>query len=403
MRVLLINTYFNGGGAEKVLRQLYYGLPNLGVETKCLVGRYQNNLPEEVEVIYKTFWGRALTTLVGSVFRNTLFWTPISRRKIVKYIKDNNIDLVHFHNIHSNYLGLFEISKISKVCPNIIITMHDMWTFTGGCAHASNCKGFLDGCMACKGNMTMLPFKFARICYNSKRALLDNGILWVSPSKWLKSLAEKSFLADERLETLWNGINTEVYRPYDPEELRRKYGISKDKHILLFAANGINNVFKGYHYVSKALDMVNNPDDYVAIVVGNREKTELNLNISTIDLGYVDSEEKMAELYSLADLFLLPSVADTLPFTPMEAMACGTPVLAFSVGGIPEIVNAENGWICDKIDAKSFAEYIDYIFDINNIEEYNNKALKCREHIVSNFNEEVMISNYAREYYSMME
>lgn len=404
MNILYINTYYNGGGAEKVMRQLYRGVRSENVHTWCMVGRYQENVPTDVEMIYTSFIGRAMTTACGSLLQNTLLATPHAVQDIIRCIDENQIDIVHFHNIHSNYLGLWDIRRIQEHCPNIVFTLHDMWAITGGCAHAFDCyKWESDACTGCCGNDAMKSFAFAHRLYKEKcSALTNKGIQFVVPSKWLEQCCRQGMLRQEHVTQIYNGISLQQFREHNQEEMRRKYGLPLDKHVLLFAANGLHNVYKGFRYLAEALQQLPDKQDYTLAVVGNKEGETLDLPFETHSYGYVADEQTMSELYSAADLFLLPSVAESLSITSMESMASGTPVLAFATGGIPEVVSENVGWVVPNRDVSALAHAIESILNENNQAEYDRKRQACRTRVEQVFDEQIMLQQYMALYRTML-
>lgn len=400
MNILYINTYYNGGGAEKVTRQLYGSIKGSAINTFCMVGRYQNNVPEDVHIIYRNLVERVITTLFGGILNNTILWTKKARNEIIRYIKQNNIDVVHFHNIHGNYMGIWDIKKISKYCPNIVITLHDMWLITGGCAHSFECEKWKkEKCHNCQGNISIKPFGLAHFLQEQKKkALTGYNISFVTPSIWLQNCCKKSFLKNEMISTIYNGINLDDYMVKDKSKMREKYNLPTNKQILLFVANGMGNVFKGFSYLEKALLLLNNKENYSLIIIGNKKNVDMNVGVEVHSLGYISSQDDLNGIYSAADLFVLPSVADTLPFTAMEAMASGTPVVAFNIGGIPEIVSKDTGWIVETKSPEALAGTIERIFEVDNRNIYEEKCNKCRKRIDEFFNEKDMIKNYLMLY-----
>lgn len=400
MKILYVNTYFNGGGAEKVMRQLYYGIKSDEFETYCIVGRLQKNIPEDVEIVYKDFLGRCVTTFLGGCLNNTLLMTKRARKAIIECIKKNKIDIVHFHNLHSNYVGISDLEEIRKYCKNIVITLHDMWLLTGGCAHSFECSKWMkeSNCNGCKGNVSMSKGKAyaSRLHQSKERYFLNKGFHFVTPSKWLYRCCRQSYLYEEDIKIINNGISLKCFNEYNKSVVRKKYKLPENKKILLFVANGINNVYKGFSYLSEALMRLPDKDNYVLLVVGNKQGNVLRLPYKIFDIGYVSDEIVLSELYSAADLFILPSVADTSSFTAMEAMASGTPVLAFDTGGIPEVVSEKVGWLVPKGDSRALAAKIrDILADGSELRE---KTQKCRSYIESSYTEDKMIDSYKALY-----
>lgn len=404
MNILYINTYYKGGGAEKVVRQLYRGISSDDIHTYCIVGRYQMDVPEDVEVIYSSFLERAETTARGGLLRNTLFHTPKARDVIIRCIQEKHIDIVHFHNMHSNYLGLQDIEEIHRYCPNIIITLHDMWAMTGGCAYSFECMRWqTKACRECRGNEGMKPFSMAHYVYAQKvQALAGKGYQYVVPSRWLQEYCHYGVMKEESVRLICNGISMDRFQPRDKAAMKKKYQLPIDKHVLLFAANGTDNVYKGFPYLLEALQMLPDKEQYVLAVVGNKGKLSLDIAFEVHAFGYISSEEELNELYSAADLFLLPSVADVSSFTAMESMASGTPVLSFATGGIPEIVTDEVGWTVEPRDSSAMARKIADIFAPESADGYCRRQLACPTRIDMHYNDDVMLQNYKELYNEMM-
>ncbi|MBD5509362.1 MAG: glycosyltransferase [Lachnospiraceae bacterium] len=405
MKILYINTYFNGGGAEKVMRQLYYGIKGEEAETYCMVGRLQKNVPDDVEIIYKDFTGRCVTTLMGGHLNNTLLKTRRAKNAIIECIRREKIDIVHFHNIHSNYIGLSDMEEIRKYCSNIVITLHDMWMLTGGCAHAFECKNWeIDRyCHTCKGNESMRRgMRYAPSLLKRKiRSFKKKGIYFVTPSEWLYELCRESYLKEENIRVISHGIALENFKCHKKSGVRKKYHLPENKHILLFAANGIHNVYKGFPYLQDALLKIADKEKYALLIVGNGKQEKIDLPFDIYDMGYIQNEVVLSEMYAAADLFILPSVADTSSFTAIEAMASGTPVLAFHTGGIPEIVTEESGWLVPSRDSEALADKINDIF--LNRKELERKTALCRKYIEDNYSEVRMLNNYMKLYREIMD
>lgn len=402
MKVLYINTYFYGGGAELVVRQLYYSMKSEDIETYCVVGRIQKDLPKEVESIYSGFFDRAYTTIVGGFLNNTLLRTKAARRKIIDYIIKEKIDIVHFHNIHSNYFGLEDILEIQKYCKNIVITLHDMWLLTGGCAYSCECmKWEKSECKECKGNYSMAPFKYSSMVYKKKKYNYQGrGISYITPSKWLQNQCIQGYMKEESVKVINNGLDMFSYKAHNKGEMRELFHFPQNKNLLLFVANGIRNPFKGFPYLLEALKLIKNKDKYALVIVGNKEEDPIHLDYELFTMGYISSSEKMNQLYSAADLFIHPSVADVYPFTPMESLASGTPVLAFKTGGIPEIVTEEVGWLVESRNSTQLAQRIEEIFD--NKELLKQKTKASRIDAEKRFDIKNMISGYRNLYKELL-
>ena len=366
MRILQISAYYSGGGAEKVMRQLFNGFKeDEEIECFCMVGRAWPGTPDEVPQIYRGFIERAWTYLKGTLRHHTLYCAPKAKKEIIRFVKENQIDVIHFHNLHGSYIGLKDLEDIKKSCPKIVVTLHDMWCVTGICPYSFECVEWKqNGCRSCLGNGgDVKKARWAGKLLNEKaRAFDKKNICFVTPSKWLYDCVKKSHLEQEKIELIYNGIDIQKYMCYEKEKIRKLYEIPQDKRVILFAANGLNNPYKGFSYLKTALLSLKEKEKYVLLIVGNKEKEDLDLPFQIFDFGYISDEKKMNQLYSAADLFILPSMADNLPFTAIESMASGTPVVAFETGGIPEILD-DAGWLVKRGDSIMMRKKIEEIFE----------------------------------------
>ena len=403
IKVLYINALYWGGGAEKIARQLYMGVGEYDISCFFMSGRYQKNVPKDVKVIYNNLFERVISVLAARQNHNFLYKTYIARKKILQFIKKERVDIVHFHNMHGNYFGPEDLEEIRKACPNIVITMHDMWMLTGCCPYGMKCEEWHYGeeCRECHGNEWLKHGvkKAGRYLLCKMKSYSNKNILFVSPSKWLVDCCDKSYLRNEKIQVIPNGVNTTVYHPLDKGKLRDKYGISSKKHIIMIAANNVKHPYKGFQYLQQALSRIDNKENYCLLAVGNDITEIQDMGYQIFSPGYISDEKIMNEMYALSDVFVSVSVAETFGLVLVESMAAGTPVIAFRTGGIPEIVSEEVGWLVEQRNVDSLANTIEKVLIDDT--EYTRKQRKCREYIMNNFSEEIMLEKYAGLYHEI--
>ncbi len=398
-RVLYVNTRYQGGGAERVTRQLYEGIGAEGVESRMIVGT-EDQADDRYEIIYESGPRVRWNWLYGKLTMNARLHDRYAAGKILAAIEREHIDLVHLHNTHGNYMGIRDVREIAARCP-VVWTLHDMWSFTGHCAYAGDCDHWRTrGCARCQ-NLSMFPRLYidraAAIRRQKEKYFTGGGITFVTPSQWLYRLACQSFLGQEEIRMIHNGVNTGVFRPGSKEALREKYGIRTGKRVLLFLANELRNVMKGFVYLAQALRLLEHKEDYLLMIVGRTaEIPDICQMYEVKSFGYVKEMEKLREIYAMADLFLLPSMLENYPCVTLEAMACGTPVAAFDTGGIPEQVDEETGWLVERGNADALAETIQLA--CRDPELLKKKGEKAREKAEQCFSEEKMLREYRMLY-----
>lgn len=404
MNILYVNTANRGGGAEKVAMQIYQGMKSDNLYNCFFLSGYGKVADNSSFVVFDTNNKVRESTWLGKAQSNQPYVVKRTRRRILELIKKYRIDIVHFHNIHGNYLGIKDIEYISRFC-KIVWTLHDMWAVTGHCAYAFECIQWKEkNCKRCE-NKNVYPelvYNDAHIKYKIKQKTFANAdIHFVVPSIWLKSILEESFLKDRQVTVINNGVNCTEFTNYNKKILRKKYGIAEDRRVMLFGAANVSNAFKGIDYLYKALECIESKQKYTLLVVGKGlDQYRISKEFEVKSFGYVSDTSKMNEIYALADLFLITSVAENFPCVVLEAMASGTPTLAFATGGIIEQVIPDVGWLVETRKYEQFASRIEEIYQDRDL--LVEKGKKSREYAEAVFSEEKMISKYKVLYESII-
>lgn len=400
MNILHINTLDNTGGAAKVAYRLKNGLKKIGHSSWMLVG-YKFSKNQDVKQIsrnkyiqmgYYVFSAAILRP--GLIFRSTF---RIKNRNDV-----TNSDIIHLHNLHGGYFNLLALPELSKLKPTIY-TLHDMWAFTGHCAHSFDCDKWQTGCGNCP-YLKVYPALWYDITRNlweiKKNIYSKSDFIIVTPSRWLENKLKKSILSDKKTYLIYNGIDPEIFHPMDKINVRKKLNLPPDKTILMFSAySGLKNAWKGGDYLLKALEQIDGENIFF-LNIGSKENLEKRVkkSIEWISIPYVDNETTMAEYYAASDLFLYPSLADNCPLVVLESMACGTPVIAFETGGIPELLtNMRTGYIARYKDVDDFVKGIKLFLD--NVELRAKAGLSARKDVEKHFTLDKMVMLYEELYH----
>lgn len=254
-------------------------------------------------------------------------------------------DLIHCHNLHGGYFDLRALSWLSGQIP-VVLTMHDAWLLSGHCAHSLACKRWETGCGLCP-DLTIPPaIRRDATAFNwqRKREIYAKSRLYVAtPSHWLMQKVEQSILAPSLMQAkvIPYGINLDFFKPTSRQHVRTKLDIPSETAVLLFAASGIQqSVWKDYQTLRTSImligEQVRAPVLFIAL--GEEGQVEQIGSVKIKFIPYQNNPETVASYYQAADVYLHAARADTFPNTVLEALACGTPVVATAVGGIPEQV-----------------------------------------------------------------
>jgi glycosyltransferase involved in cell wall biosynthesis len=420
MRVTLINTSDAGGGAPVACMRLLKALELKQVDVQMQVQEKKTSEPR-VKSISDNFIGRLKTKFNFLYERLPFIWFKAKDRSVrfafstadagTDISKQPDIldaDILHLHWTNSGYLSINNLKKLFETGKPVVWTLHDMWAFTGGCHYAGDCGHFENHC----GNCWMLRDAGDKdISYTGrerKNELLKaaKNIVFVTCSHWLADVARtSSLLKGFRIETIPNPIDTALFSPKDRNAARKKWKINPRSKIILFGAANILDRRKGITYLVSALDELKNNypgmEDVAMVIFGKNKSFDVSgLPFKVVELDVINSQDDLAELYSLADVFVTPAIEDNLPNTIMEAMACGTPVVAFNTGGIPDMVeHKQNGYLAGFKSAADFATGIHYILNSDRKEQL---AANARNKVLNNFTDEIVASKYIEVYQSIL-
>ncbi len=251
---------------------------------------------------------------------------------------------------------------------------------------------------------------FSRRIFESKVKLYKNGNLnIVTCSDWLSTCAEKStLLKQKRVNVIPNPIDTNVYKSIDKVLTRKKFNLPQHKYLILFGTMSLKDKRKGYFYLKESLKILYEefPDlrsKVEVVVFGAFEKGQtIDLPFKTNFLGRLSGAEKLVDCYNSADVFVAPSTEDNLPNTVMESLACGVPVVAFNIGGMPDMIDHKsNGYLAEPLSSNSLANGIYWIF--NRRQEGNSLGLEARKKIVNNFTSQIIGERYKKLYLELID
>jgi glycosyltransferase involved in cell wall biosynthesis len=276
-----------------------------------------------------------------------------------------NPDCINIHNLHGSVNAGWTPDLI-RICHNyapVIWTLHDMWSFTGRCVYSYDCKKFIFGCdQECPTPTeypALEPHRIAEAWDHRRRLLAACPRLTaVAPSHWLAGEARSGLWQKHKVEVIPYGLPLDVYRPLDRGVARAALGIDAEGPVLLAAAMDLADRRKGGDFLVNALKNVAHHPLTIVTLGKGRLKFEAN-GMSVHHLGYVDHERTRVLAYNAADLFIHPAPVDNLPNVVVEAIACGTPVVAFPIGGLPEMVRPnETGWLAKELSSAALVEAI---------------------------------------------
>lgn len=416
MRVLIVNTAERTGGAAIAANRLMHALNHNGVETRMLVRDRKTDAPEVVNIPQSLrlkanfLWERSVIWLANGLKKQGIFQVDIANAgtDITAMPEFQWADVIHLHWVNQGFLSLNDLERILTSGKPVVVTMHDQWYFTGICHYSGGCDKYQTQCQHCpmlKGGGT---WDVARRVFDRKRAMYQGrNLTFVGCSRWMADMARQSRLTQGHTVTnIPNAIDTDVFKPIDKQEARRRHNLPLDKKLLLFGAQRITDERKGFRFLVEACEHIkmHHPTlpDRLGIVVlgGDAQSVKEALPLPVYSVGYLNNEKEIAELYNAADLFVTPSLQDNLPNTIVEAMSCGVPCVGFNVGGIPEMItHRQDGYVADYCDSIDFAQGIAWCLD-----EQRQPALSAaaRAAAVATYSEQAAARRYQAIYQSAL-
>ena len=252
-------------------------------------------------------------------------------------------DIVHCHNLHAGYFDLRVLPWLSWRVPTAL-TLHDGWLLSGHCAHSLGCERWKTGCGQCP-DLTLDPAirrDATAENWHRKHGIYAQSQLYVAtPSRWLLQKVEESMLAiglvDSRV--IHNGVDRSVFRPTDRRAVRASLDIPSNANVLLLAAGSRGGMWKDHETLRVATDVIADRlpgPSTLFIALGDQAAPVTTARANIRFVGYQGNPGAVARYYQAADVYLHAARADTFPNMVLEALACGTPVVATAVGGIPE-------------------------------------------------------------------
>ena len=406
MNVLLLSTSDIKGGAARAAYRLHQGFKNIDHHSQMLVQTKHIDDQQVIGFSDKSGIGKAITgsrlslnQLPLRFYPNhvsfySLQWLPDNiASKVIKL----NPDVINIHWICNSYLQIETLAKLNKP---LVWTLHDMWPFTGGCHYSGECDRYMASCGSCPLLGSSKNWDLSRWVWQRKAKAWKNlNLTIVSPSHWLAKCASSSYLfQDLPIKVIPNSIDTKKYRPINRQVAREMLRLPQDKQLLLFGSlRATSDKRKGFQLLQPVLQKLSQSgwQDKLELVVFGASRSDglPDFGLPSHYVGELNDDLSLATLYSAADVFVLPSVQDNLPNTIMEAIACGTPCVAFNIGGMPDLIeHQKNGYLAQPFKTEDLAQGIAWVLEKE--ERYQKLSHRAREKAEQEFALQIQAGRY---------
>ncbi|WP_138497067.1 glycosyltransferase family 4 protein [Nostoc sp. PA-18-2419] len=412
---LLINTCDpkaeEGAGDARAAYRLHQGLLKLGINSQMLV--QDKKIDDPTVISYPKKLGQIISKvrpsldalplkLYGHSKRNPIYmrlqWLP---NNLTSQIATLNPDIINLHWICDGFVPIEALARFNKP---IVWTFHDLWAFTGGCCYSKECDRYTKSCGNCPLLCSNQTFDLSSWVWRRKAKAWQNlKLTIVTPSKWLAECAQSSSLfQNSQIKVIPNGLDIGIYKPIERQTARNLLKLPQNKQLLLFGAlNATGNKRKGFHLLQGALQKLSSSEwkNKIELIVfgASQPSNPVELGFKVYYQGKISDENKLALLYSAADVMIVPSIEEAFGQTASESLACGTPVVSFDSTGLKDIVDHQkNGYRAKCFSDEDLANGI--IWTIENKQRHEKLCDRAREQAKQKFNLELITRSYLSVY-----
>jgi glycosyltransferase involved in cell wall biosynthesis len=409
LRVLHLSSYDAHDGAARGSTWLTKALLSRGVEAPLVVGRKRTNDPTISSLPGKIapFSARLrmkFDRLPLQLYHKsqeafwTVGWLPC---RVDRLMSEFAPDIVHLHWVGAGFLSIAALKQFD--CP-VVWTLRDMWTFTGGCHYTAGCQRYQQTCGVCPQLRSHRDADLSRTIWNMKQRHWQGLDLWfVAISHWLADCARSSpLLSSFPIDVIPNGVDLGRFQPTVKSVARQAWDLPPDRPIIVFGAmRALQDPRKGYPDLIAAIRKLKETGraaDLMLVVFGDPNVGELpDLEIASRNVGYVGDDQQLSRLYSAADIAVVPSLEEAFGKTVVEAMACGTPVVAFDIGGPRDIItHLHDGFLAQPQSSDDLARGIAWCLD--QVKRGPALGERARAKVEAEFDIDVVAASYERLY-----
>ena len=378
MKIIFLSFSDYKGGASTAAYSIFKAIKNKNYLYLTVYKKFNNskNLYSKLDKIYISLL-RICEKIIIYLFCKKNYHQSLNIFKTftIKKITKHFADIINVHWVNRSMISLFELNQLNQ---KIVISLHDMWFF-------SPTQHYFDK----KEKINDLVSKY---CWNKKKKFIyKKNVFFIAHNKWMLEKFKKNhpLLSKKIFISKYYPINTKVFKPRNKNLLRRKYNIPQNKIIILFSAQDINDERKGFKYFKKIIKNLSKRKKFYFISIG-KGTSEFSNNADYKHFDFL-SKDKIAELYSLSDIYICTSLIDNLPLTILEALSSGNLVISFKNGGSEQLLNK----IGYSFKVSSINKMIRFIDNLNQ-KKIEQKSKISRKFAIKNFNDHIIKKQYLK-------
>ena len=415
MRIIQISSADNKGGAARSAYRLHKALIDHGIESLMYVRKKttqdesvftyepKKSAIKQIGFRIRRRWetgGIGYFTAGDSVYNG--FAPPMAPFGLAPFLQLPETDIVNLNWV----VGFWDfriLPRLKEKCKAVVWRLSDMNPFTGGCLYDNYCGRFADQCGFCPCLQSCKPDDLSRRSIMMKKRIIETlppGFLHIiAQSNWIeKQIKASAVFRGCSVTRIPNGIDIHRLKPYNSQKARIELGLHPEHAVILFIAQSLANPRKGGMYFTEAIKyLANYSERPITVLALGKDGLPPIDNVNIVQIQDVEDNDTLSRCYSAADVYVITSLQDNLPNTVLESMACGTPVVGFDAGGVPDMVkNGETGFLTPVKDIKALAVKIIEIISNENLR--SRLSGKCREYMMQEFSLETQVKSYISLY-----
>ena len=400
MKIVQINAVYGFSSTGRNVAEMHGYFQQHGIESFV----FTSDKEDQDEHIYRIGdkWDHKRQALFSRIWGLQGYFSKSATCKMIRHIKQISPDVVILHNLHANYIHLpLLLDFLAKNDIATLLVLHDFWFITGHCCHYTSigCDKWKTECSHCQllhtYNKSMFFDRSRKIHKDKKRLFLSIPQLGViGVSKWVLNEVQQSFLKGAKLQDyIYNWIDLSIFHPLPTTSLRKEFGLSSSDYVVLGVAQRWSQAKGLNQFMEIACRM---PD--VKVVLVGRFPTDVSIPSNLLSAGEVNTPQKLAEYYSIADVFVNPSVQETFGKVTAEALACGTPVVGSNTTATPELIPAQCGFTFSPQDMDDLLKKVALVREKGK----QTYTEHCQRFAAENFDKDWQIAKYIQCSYQLL-
>lgn len=399
MKIVQINTVYRFGSTGRMTQQLHEYMTAKGIKSYVAAGNVRSNNSDMIKLGSR--FEDKLHGLLSRITGRQGYFSLFSTYLLIRKLKKIKPDLIHLGVLHSNCINLpMLLNYIAERNIPLAITLHDCWYFTGHCCYFTDhgdCQKWRYHCGKCPALRSWNPswfFDFSQKNLQDKKKMFGkiNRLAVIGVSQWITSFAKQSCLKDAtNIVCIYNWIDTNKFHPMPEQAIQMRSKHKLENAFIVVCVSQVWSSGKGYDDIIKVADCCK---DMSFVLVGRIPENLQYHSNNVINIPPVSSETELAAIYSAADVFVHLSARETFGLVSAEAMACGTPVIAYNVTATPELVADGCGYTVDPHDIDAVVNALKAIKQKGKVSFSN----RCIANVQEHFQQEKQLQAYVDLY-----